>query len=172
MVSLATLFWNICILRVGPESVPARTWFALVLVVANIAVALAYHRMMEASGAETLSTLQALGLSLVSIATVAAVTRFILSFRRLDERFLATLTALIGTDLLINVFVVVASQLSKLVGLPPSIATGILQIWVIVVWGFIYHRAFNITLLFGILIAFGIIIVAFIVGLGAVNPFT
>ena len=170
MVSLATLFWNICILRVGPESVPARTWFALVLVVANIAVALAYHYMLMATGADTLSTLQALGFSLVSITTTAALTRFVLSFRRLDERFLATLTALIGTDLLIGVLTVVASQLCNLVGLPPGIATGILQIWVIVVWGFIYHRAFNITLLFGILMAFGIIILAFIVGVAAVNP--
>ena len=172
MVSLATLFWNICILRAGPESVPARVWFALVLLFADIAVALFYHRMLGATGAEALNTLQALGFSLVSIATVAVVTRSVLYFRKLDSRFLATLTALIGTDLLISVFIVIASQLSKLVGLPPEIATGILQIWGIVVWGFIYHRAFNTTLLFGILIAFGMGILAFIVSIAAVNPFT
>ena len=61
MVSLATLFWNICILRAGPESVPARVWFALVLLVADIAVALVYHRMLGATGAEALNTLQAAG---------------------------------------------------------------------------------------------------------------
>ena len=168
MVSLATLFWNICILRAGPESVPARVWFALVLLVADIAVALVYHRML---GADALNTLQALGFSLVSIATVAVVTRSVLYFRKLDNRFLATLTALIGTDLLISVLIVIASQISKLVGLPPDISTGILQIWGIVVWGSIYHRAFNTTLLFGILIAFGIGILAFIVSIVAVNPF-
>ena len=168
MVSLATLFWNICILRAGPESVPARVWFALVLLVADIAVALVYHRML---GADALNTLQALGFSLVSIATVAVVTRSVLYFRKLDNRFVATLTALIGTDLLISVLIVIASQISKLVGLPPDISTGILQIWGIVVWGSIYHRAFNITLLFGILIAFGIGILAFIVSIVAVNPF-
>ena len=172
MVSLATLFWNICILRAGPESVPARVWFALVLLVADVAVALVYHRMLGATGADALNTLQALGFSLVSIATVAVVTRSILYFRKLDNRFLATLTALIGTDLLISVLIVIASQISKLVGLPPDISTGILQIWGIVVWGFIYHRAFNTTLLFGILIAFGIGILAFIVSIVAVNPFT
>ena len=172
MVSLATLFWNICILRAGPESVPARVWFALVLLVADIAVALVYHRLLGAAGADALNTLQALGFSLVSIATVAVVTRSVLYFRKLDSRFLATLTALIGTDLLISVLIVIASQISKLVGLPPDISTGILQIWGIVVWGFIYHRAFNTTLLFGILIAFGIGILAFIVSIVAVNPFT
>lgn len=169
MVSqVVTLFWNICILRAGPESVPARIWFAVVLLFLDLAVALLYHRFVSPEP-EGLTALQALVVSLVSIAIIAVVTRSALSFRKLDERFLATLTALIGTDLLISVFALVASQLSKLVGLSPDIATGILQIWGIVVWGFIYQRAFNTTLLLGIVIAFGVGLLALLVSLGAVG---
>ena len=174
MVALVTLFWNICILRVGPESVPARVWFVLVLLIADIAVALLYHHMLllQDPEAERLTTLQALGFGLVNIATMAVITRSAMSFRGLDNRFLATLTALIGTDLLISIVNVAASQISHLVGLPTSIAASVLFIWGFVVWGFIYHRAFNTTFVIGILIAFGIGMVAYIVGLIAVGPFT
>ena len=174
MVALVTLFWNICILRVGPESVPARVWFILVLLIADMAVALLYHHILQLQNPEAggLTALQALGLGLVSIATMAVVTRSAMSFRGLDNRFLPTLTALIGTDLLISIVIVAASQVSNLIGLPAFIASSVLQVWGIVVWGFIYHRAFNTTLVIGILIAFGIGIVAYIVGLIAVGPFT
>ena len=169
MVSLVTLFWKICILRAGPESVPARVWFAVVLLIADITVALLHHRLMFSEGPEALTMLQALGVGLVYIAIIAAVTRSALSIRKLDERFLATLSALIGTDLMISVLIVVASELSKLVGVSPAIATFLLQAWLIVVWGFIYQRAFNTTLMFGIVIAFGVSIFALFVSLAAVG---
>ena len=171
MVSLVTLFWNICILRVGPESVPARVWFVVVLLIVDIAVALLYHRLIYSTAADpdALTAFEAFGVSFISIAIIAVITRSILSIRKLDERFLATLTALIGTDLIISVLIVIASQLSKLVGISPDIATFILQIWGIVIWGFIYQRAFNTTLLFGIAIAFGVGMLALLVSLGAVG---
>ncbi len=174
MVALVTLFWNICILRIGPESVPGRVWFVLVLLIADMAVALLYHHMLLLQDPEAvrLTTLQTLGFGLVNIATMAVITRSAMSFRGLDNRFLATLTALIGTDLLISIVIVAASQVSHLVGLPAFIATSVLFIWGFVVWGFIYHRAFNTTFVIGILIAFGIGMVAYIVGLIAVGPFT
>ena len=169
MVSLVTLFWKICILRAGPESVPARVWFAVVLLIADIAVALLHHRLTFSEDPGALTMLQALGVGLVNIAIIAAVTRSALSIRKLDERFLATLTALIGTDLMISVLIVVASELSKLMGVSPAIATFLLQAWGIVVWGFIYQRAFNTTLMFGIVIAFGVGIFALFVSLAAVG---
>ena len=169
MVSLLSLFWNICILRVGPESVPARVWFVVALLIVDIAVALLFHRLVYAAQPDGLTALQALAVSIVSIAIIAVVTRSALSFRKLDERFLATLTALVGTDLLISILILIASQLSMLVGVSPSIGTGILEIWGIVVWGFIYQRAFNTSLLFGIVIAFGIGLLALLVSLGAVG---
>lgn len=169
MVSLVTLFWKICTLRAGPESVPARVWFAVVLLIADIAVALLHHRLTLSEDPEALTLLQALGVGLVNIAIIAAVTRSALSIRKLDERFLATLTALIGTDLMISVLIVVASELSKLMGVSPVIATFLLQAWGIVVWGFIYQRAFNTTLMFGIVIAFGVGIFALFVSLAAVG---
>lgn len=169
MVSLVTLFWNICILRVGPESVPARVWFAVVLLIADIGVALLTYLWVYPIDPDGLTSSQALAVSIVSIAIVAGVTRSALSIRRLDERFLATLTALIGTDLLISVFILIASQLSLLVGLSPFIGIGILQIWGIVIWGFIYQRAFNTTLLVGIVIAFGAVLLAALVSDGVVG---
>ena len=169
MVSFVTLFWKICILRVGPESVPARIWFAVVLLIADIAVLLVLQGMKNDLLPEPnrVTMLHALGLNLVVMAAVALFTRSALHFRKFGERFLATFTALIGTHLLITILIVAAAQLSNLAGLPPQILMAVLEIWQIVVWGFIYQRAFNTTLMLGIPLAFVIFILANVVALAA-----
>ena len=167
MVSFVALFWNICILRVGPESVPARIWFAVVLLIADIAVLLVQQDMINdlAPEEERVWLLHALGLNLVVMAAVAAFTRSALQFRQFSERFLGTFTALIGTHLLITVLIVAVTQLSKLAGLPPQILVAVFEIWRIVVWGFIYQRAFNTTLMLGIPSAFVVYVLANVVAL-------
>ena len=156
MVSLVTLFWNICILRVGPEAVPARAWFVAVLLLANIAVMLIDQSVLRdpSSEAVQLTLWRALGVIVLFFAAVAAFTRAALHFRDLSARFVATFTAMLGTHLLIAVLTAVVGQLSKVAGVPPWILFGVLYVWSIVVWGFIYHRAFNTTLLVGIPLAF------------------
>ena len=165
MVSLVTLFWNICILRVGPESVPARAWFAAILLIVNIAALLLYQSVLSdpLPGTEPVSVLRALGINVLVFAAVAVFTRAALQFRNLGERFVATFTALLGTHLLITVLTAVVDQLGKLMGLPPWILVAVLEVWRIVVWGFIYHRAFNTTLMIGIPLALLIVILANIV---------
>ncbi len=167
MVSFVTIFWNICILRAGPESVPARIWFAVVLLIADIAVLLVQQGMMNdlLPEPDRVTMLHALGFNLVVMAAVAVFTRSALYFRKFGERFLATITALIGTHLLITVLIVAVTQLSNLVGLPPLILVAVLEIWRIVVWGFIYQRAFNTTLMLGIPLAFVVFILANVVAL-------
>ena len=167
MVSFVTLFWNICILRAGPERVPARIWFAVVLLIADIAVLLVQQSMRNDLLPEPvrMTMLHALGFNLVVMAAVAVFTRSALYFRKFGERFLATFTAVIGTHLLITVLIVAVAQLSNLVGLPPLILVTVLEIWQIVVWGFIYQRAFNTTLMLGIPLAFVVYILANVVAL-------
>ena len=167
MVSFVALFWNICILRTGPERVPARIWFAVVLLIADIAVLLVHQSMRNdlLPEPDRVTMLYALGFNLVVMATVAVFTRSALYFRKFGERFLATFTAVIGTHLLITVLIVAVAQLSNLVGLPPLILVTVLEIWQIVVWGFIYQRAFNTTLMLGIPLAFVIYILANVVAL-------
>ena len=172
MVSLVTLFWNICILRVGPESVPARAWFAAVLLIANIAVLLFDHSVLTDPSPESvqLTVWRALGLNVLYFAVVAAFTRAALHFRDLGERFVATFTAMLGTHLLIAVLIAIVVQLSNIAGMPPWILYGVLNIWGIVVWGFIYHRAFNTTLLVGIPLAFLITMLANLAALAVFTP--
>ena len=172
MVSLVTLFWNICILRAGPESVPARAWFAAVLLIVNIAVLLLDQSVLTEPSPEAvqLTVWRALGLNVLYFAAVAAFTRAALHFRDVSERFVATFTAMLGTHLLIAVLIAVVGQLSKLVGLPPWILVGVLNIWSVIVWGFIYHRAFNTTLLVGIPVAFLIAMLANIAAFAIFTP--
>ena len=173
MVAFVTLFWNICVLRVGPESVPARIGFAVVLLIADIAVLLFQQDMTNdlAPEAERMTMLHALGFILVVMAAVAAFTRSALRFRKCGERFLATFTALIGTHLLITVLMVAVAQLGKLAELPPHILVAVLEIWRIVVWGFIYQRAFNTTLMLGVPLAFVVYILANVVALATLAIF-
>ena len=167
MVPIVTLFWNICILRIGPESVPARVWFAVVLLLADMAASLIEQQILNPllPEADRVPMLKELAFNLLHIAGVAALTRIAFHLRGLDRRFLATFTALLGTHLLITVLIVAVAQLSSLAGLSPLILAGVLQIWWIVVWGFICQRAFDTTLLIGIPVAFVIVILAYLVSL-------
>lgn len=165
MAAVFNLFWNLCLLRVGPAAIPAYTWFVAVVVAADIALSTFVGAMVgEGSGAE------ALALAVVSLATVAALTWGGLRITGQSGRFPATLAALAGSDVLLSL---VPAALVSFEALRPLFVIAVFQLWLIVVWGSIYRQAFDTSLAFGIVIAFGVALVAtFVVGLalGAVQP--
>ena len=161
MASVVKLFWNLCLLRTGPESVPAHAWFVAAALIANIALS----TFVNTTVGETPISL-ALGWAVVSLATVAAVTWLALFFRGLAGRFPATLAALAGSEFLLTV---VPALLAPIEGVQTLVMIG-LQIWLIVVWGFIFQHSFNTSLAFGILAAFGVSLLSMMVAGVAIGP--
>ena len=161
MASVLKLFWNLCLLRLGPEAVPGQTWFVATVVLANIVISTFLNVTIGRGGTGT-----ALGYAVVSLATVATVTWMALYFRGISGRFPATLSALAGSEFLLTV---IPAALAPIEVVQPLIIIAVFQIWLIVVWGSIFQHAFNTTLAFGILIAFGISLLTNIVAVAAIG---
>ena len=163
MTAVFKLLFGICLLRNGPESVPTQAWFLVALVAANLVLAVFLR------GAVTpgLSTGLALNIALIGITTTAALTWFALYVRNLEPRFPATLGATLGTQLIIAAAMWVGVNI---VG-PDNVGAGaiVFLIWVVVVAGFILHRALGCKLWVGILLALGIRMVGQIITVAALG---
>ena len=155
MVSVLKLFWNLCLLRIGPDAVPGQTGFVAAVVLADIALSAFVNATIGNVGTAT-----ALGYSVVSLATVATVAWLVLYLKGISGRFPATLSALAGSDFLLTV---IPAALAPIEVVQPVVIIAVFQIWLIVVWGFIFRHAFNTTLAFGILTAFGISVLTTVV---------
>lgn len=163
MAAVLKLLFGICLLRTGPESVPTQAWFLIALVAANLAFAV----FLLGAIAPGLSAGLALNVALIGITTTAALTWFALYVRNLEPRFPATLGATLGTQLIIAAAMWVGINI---VG--PDRAGGgafVFLIWVVVVYGFILHRALGCKLWVGILLSFGIRAVGEIITVAALG---
>lgn len=150
MTAVLKLFFGICLLRNGPESVPTQTWFLIVLVAANVASAMVLFGAIE----PRLSAALAANVALIGIATTAAMTWFVLYVRHLEPRFPATLGATLGTQLIIAAAMWIGINI---VGADaPRGGSLIFLVWAVVVAGFILHRALACKLWIGIVLALGI----------------
>jgi hypothetical protein len=149
MKPIFAVFVNICLLRRGPELVPTHPLFVGAVVIADML--LSFYVSMRYGG--TATPIQVATGVLVSMATVAAVTWIMLSMRDVIGRYPATITALFGCQLL---FTLLSALLMPLAGESNSVRIsvfGLIAIWSIAVDGFILHRALNVTVLIGILLA-------------------
>ena len=161
MTLVLKLFWNLCLLRVGPAAVPQYAWFVGMAVVADIAISTFLGAMIGGGAA-----LQALTLAVASLAMVAALTWGGLRLVGKIGRFPATLGALAGSDVLLSL---IPAALTPFPVLQPLLVIAVFQLWLIVVWGFIYQHAFDTSLAIGIVIALAITFVAS-AALGAMQP--
>jgi len=149
MKPILAVFWNICLLRRGPELVPTHPLFVGGVLIAD--VLLSFFVALQYGGDAT--PIQIATRILVSMAAVAAATWMMLSMREVTGRYPATITALFGCDLL---FTILSALLVPLAGDSTSVRSGIIDlivIWSIAVNGFILHRAMNVTVFIGILLA-------------------
>ena len=149
MTVVLRLFWNICLLRVGPEIVPTHTWFLGSLIAAELAMGVVLSAVLRPD----LSASLWLNLALINLAVTASVAWFALYLRNCEQRFPPTLGAILGTEVLIDAVGVVA--LSVTTGLAKQTTGWLLTVWSIAVIGFILHRALATRLWVGILLSFG-----------------
>jgi len=153
MRAVFLVFFNLCLLRRGPEIVPTQPWFiaSIVLLYAMLGV---YLSTRVGAAPTLLATLTKL---VVSMAATASMTWFVLYLRQLDARFPATITALFGCDL---VLVGLLAVLMQFTGAIDSLATfsitAVIWLWSVIVAGFVLHRSMNVTWTAGMMLAIGV----------------
>jgi hypothetical protein len=157
MKLILSVFWNICLLRRGPELVPTHPLFIAGVVIADIVLSL-FVRVQYGDDAPFL---QIATFTLVTMATLASATWLVLSLRGVLGRFPATITAMFGCDLLFTLLIALLIPIAGGARSAISIGMGgLILIWSIAVNGFILHRAMNVTVFAGILSAFGMALLA------------
>ena len=164
MSTVLRLFWGICLLRLGPEHVPTRTWFLCALVAAQLAMAAVRRAVVWPE----LSTALALNISLIGLVVVASVAWFALYIRRFEARFPATLGAILGTSLVIEAAFTVAYGITG--GVLREGAIWLCLLWEIIVVGFILHRALSCKLWGGVLLAFSALVMGQVVVQATLGP--
>ncbi|NJN52046.1 MAG: hypothetical protein HC809_10025 [Gammaproteobacteria bacterium] len=169
MRSLFIVFVNIILLRRGPELVPTQPWFVGAVAIINFMASFVVSNHVGAA-----LTTAALATSLlVTMATLSVVVFAALYLRGFDRRFPATITAMFGCDL---IFTVMVGVLMLLVGgVATSMGTTLLALiglWSIAVNGFILHRAMEVSVAIGILLAFATAMFGFMLSSLAMGPIT
>jgi hypothetical protein len=160
MMPLLQLFWNICLMREGPERLPSSAGFVVLIILAKFAVfvGLTFSFSM---GTDLLS----IATQIASISAAAALlVYFALYSRNLSSRFLPTITAYFGCELLLTAAFALFFISARALGVESQIAGFLIQLWLLFVVGFILQRALNIA--FGLGVAASLFIQVFSIAVG------
>jgi hypothetical protein len=164
MKPILAVFWNICLLRRGPELVPTHPLFVGSVIVLNVLVG--FFVGVQASEA---NAVQVATSTLVSMAAIAVITWIALSARGVVGRFPATITAMFGCDLLFTSLIAVIVPIVGITS-PVTVWTwALITIWTIAVYGFILHRAMNVTVFVGIVFSFCMAFISIVLAGAASN---
>ena len=155
MNAIIQLYWQICRMRVGPDQVPTAITLTMFTFLTYLALSV---------GARLLIAEMPLDYTAVSIAAIVGLWVIlvygVLAFKGVASRFQQTFTAAIGTDVILTCF---SLPLVILVGNVPenspvaslgAILMLVIFIWDVLIKGFIFHHAFNVSPLQGNLFSF------------------
>lgn len=147
-------FWDICLLRKGPEDVPASPILLLILIFAGLALdGFRLNLLLPAIPAYSL-LITLLAYTLLMVLVVAAF-MLLLGYQR---RIVQTLTAMSGSGVLLSIIIL---PFDYIISLAPdrftmvSLIVLVMQLWSLVVLGHILARALSVHRLMGVIIAFG-----------------
>ncbi len=147
MKPIFNLFWQICLMRRSPAQVPTYGWFVIAVVVANLVCSVIISTLLD-GGLDPLRLTTAI---VVAQSTTAMLVFGALALNDLTSRFVTTVTAIFGCDLIITACVGMVMPVSAVLGEMALLLTQILfVVWSIAVTGFILHRALDTSLPIGI----------------------
>lgn len=167
MQSIISLFWNLCLLRSGPEHMPTVGVFVGLVLLVNVVVS----TLVALSAPAEPSLLQALSIPVVGAAVLAAGTLLVLRLKSLSHRFTATITALLGADIVITalswplLLIVDPSPGGPVSGLDWLLFMVQLALvfWWVTIAGFIFSRALGVPMPQGIAVAVFVILASLMV---------
>jgi hypothetical protein len=147
MIKLFTLFLEICAFKKGPQDVPAAK--ALLQLLAILYMAISFLVLILNMDAAT-----ALMQSIVETLLVLGFPWLLLNLARKPARYLQTVTALLGCDILISLCALPALSSLSVEPTPLGLAAVfMLMIWNWLVTGYIFKHALSQPFLFGIGVA-------------------
>jgi len=171
MLSFVTLFWNICLMREGPERLPGHGLLIALPIIGKIVLVLAIN---AARGRET-DPLALAATVVVWAVVLGALAALALQLRERLPRFRPTYAALLGTDFFMHALygtVILGIFLSgaELPSVVTETMNNLFQLWIIFIVGFIMHRALDLNFGLGILIAIFMTVFSVVIGSLAAQP--
>lgn len=166
MRTLFHLFWQICLLRQSPAAVPANGVFVGIVVLANLVCSVAVSR---GFGSEQSLLTTATG-TIVGQAATAALVWLALYGSGKPERFVTTITAMFGCDLIITACFSLLIPVTATAGATVSgVILLLFMVWSVTVAGFILQRAMQIRFGMAVALALGISLFSVIIGQAAIG---
>ncbi len=144
MLKLFKLYVDICLLRAGPQDLPATQSMLALSLLAYTATSIAISVMTQSFGS-------AIVYGLADTLTPAALTSTLLVLHRFPQRLTQTLSALAGTGVVIGLFTLPLVLLQNV----PLLLLLLIMVWSLTVIGHILHHALNVSLPMGILASTG-----------------
>jgi hypothetical protein len=167
MKTILNLFWQICLLRQSPAHVPTQGWFVALVVLANLLCSVVISTTID-TGLDVLRT--ATGIVVGQTAT-AALIFLALTLSNRGTRFVTTITAVFGCDLIITACYALVMPAATLGGeAATNVALIMFLVWSVAVAGFILHRALEAPLAVGIGVAMAIALMSVTLGQLAIGP--
>ena len=151
MKALFNLFWQICLLRQSPAAVPANGPFVATVVLANLLCSI----LVSSGFGSEVNLLTTSTSIIVSQTTTAGLVWIALSWAEKADRFVTTITAIFGCDLIITASFALVLPLTSLFPAMAALVFLLFLVWSISVAGFILHRALKTHLAVGIMVALG-----------------
>ena len=159
MSSIFSIFWNICLLKRGPQHVPTNSLFMLLLIAANLLVSTFLNLRLYDEGTAP----GVFAFMFANLATATGIVWVALYLKKMITRFPQTLSAMVGCDLLLTLLVAIVSLFTG--DLKGQLTQGVIVlvgIWSVSVWGYILHHALAITVFQGIFFAITILLASII----------
>ena len=158
MTIILQSFWRMMTFRLGPESIPYNPSLAAICLAIDVLVSIAANNLLLDQSSFGQSFIQTLLILLIN----GLLIWIILTLRGFHKRFTQTMTAYLGCDLLLTA--------ASLITLPAAAAindsiqnfvTPLLSFWSIAVFGFIFHKSFDVPISIGVIGAFILIIFSY-----------
>jgi len=150
MQAIIRLFKNICLFKQGPEDIPVSTHLLIVLISINFVLEILLGFSIYSIGVSSF-------LAFLSIVTLSIITWILLSLFKLNSRFIQTLTAFTGVNLMTNIVcflpVTILWQMDILHNNTFGIVNLFLLGWILSIYAHIYKSAMNISFFLGLALA-------------------
>jgi len=155
MLQITLYFWQMCLLRVGPDKVPSSLPILLTALAGYLVVAFISVNLIRPS----LSFGDLCGSLAVEVLIEGSLVYGILWLKKTAGRAIPTLISLFATNTIILVFLLMVNLLlvnsdAELLGLFAKSAFWVIFFWSLAIVGFIFHRSMEISVFQGIALAF------------------
>lgn len=157
MRQITLFFWHLCLLRENPANLPSSPFATAIVFCIYFLIGIASAALSRPQD----SLYIYLGTFAVSIFVQISITLLLLEFKGVRSRFLRTWTALLGASSIVALFMMLLTTLfinieNELVRQFADSAIWVCLGWWLAIAGYIYHKAINISVLQGSVIAFAI----------------